>query len=165
VTEEKIACGCFTQRQRHGGHSLHGENRGYQNRGDGENKKAMKVLNINKTNILHDFKRLSDIWDSTENITLQLDIKQSETKTVVRALTSCLPNDLAYSIMSEIAENEKLDDDLMQLIFEKGDKGCKIAICLHEDLPQELKERCVQSADIDIKEHYMQGNVNNVEQV
>ena len=83
----------------------------------------MKVLNINKTNILHDFKRLSDIWDSTENITLQLDIKQSETKAVVRALTSCLPNDLAYSIMSEIAENEKLDDDLMQLIFEKGDKG------------------------------------------
>lgn len=125
----------------------------------------MKVLNINKTNILHDFKRLSGIWDSTENITLQLDIKQSEAKTVVRALTSCLPNDLAYSIMSEIAENEKLDDDLMQLIFEKGDKGCKIAICLHEDLPQELKERCVQSADIDIKEHYMQGNVNNVEQV
>ena len=121
----------------------------------------MKVLNINKTNILHDFKRLSNIWDSTENITLQLDIKQSETKTVVRALTSYLPNDLAYSIMSEIAENEKLDDDLMQLIFEKGDKGCKIAICLHEDLPQELKERCVQSADIDIKEHYMQGNVNS----
>ena len=30
--------------------------------------------------------------------------------------------------MSEIAECENLDEELMRLIYDKGDKGCKVAI-------------------------------------
>ena len=67
-----------------------------------------------------------------------------------------LPNDLAYSILSEIAAYENLNEELMQLIFEKGDKGCKVAICLNKNLPHKLQEHCKRSSDGDIKEHFQQ---------
>ena len=115
-----------------------------------------KVLHIDKTKIIYDFKRLSDIWDSSNNITLSLNIRQQDFDFVVRRLITSLPNDLAYSIMSEIAECENLNEELMQLIYEKGDKGCKVAICLNKNLSQELQNYCEQSNDVDIKEHYQQ---------
>ena len=116
----------------------------------------MKVLHIDKTKIICDFKRLSDIWDSSNNITLSLNIRQKDFDFVVRRLITSLPNDLAYSIMSEIAECENLNEELMQLIYDKGDKGCKVAICLNKNLSQELQKYCEQSNDVDIKEHYQQ---------
>ena len=91
----------------------------------------MRALYINKTKIVDDFKRLSDIWDTSTNITLHIDIKPQDFDLVVRSLISYLPNDLAYSILSEIAAYENLNEELMQLIFDKGDKGCKVAICLN----------------------------------
>ena len=117
---------------------------------------AMKVLHINKTKIVYDFKRLSNIWNTSNNITLRLNIRQQDFDFVVRYLISYLPNDLAYSIMSEIAECENLDEELMRLIYDKGDKGCKVAICLNKNLSQELQKCCKLSNDIDIKEHYQQ---------
>lgn len=44
----------------------------------------------------------------------------------------------------------------MQLIFDKGDKGCKVAICLNKNLPHKLQEHCQRSNDRDIKEHFQQ---------
>ena len=116
----------------------------------------MKVLHINKTKIVYDFKRLSNIWNTSNNITLRLNIRQQDFDFVVRYLISYLPNDLAYSIMSEIAECENSDEELMRLIYDKGDKGCKVAICLNKNLSQELQKCCKLSNDIDIKEHYQQ---------
>ena len=86
----------------------------------------MKVLHINKTKIVYDFKRLSNIWNTSNNITLCLNIRQQDFDFVVRYLISYLPNDLAYSIMSEIAECENLDEELMRLIYDKGDKDVKL---------------------------------------
>jgi len=116
----------------------------------------MKALYINKTKIVDDFKRLSDIWDTSTNITLRIDIKPQDFDLVVRSLISYLPNDLAYSILSEIAAHENLNEELMQLIFDKGDKGCKVAICLNKNLPHKLQEHCQRSNDRDIKEHFQQ---------
>jgi len=116
----------------------------------------MKILHINKTKIVYDFKRLSNIWNTSNNITLRLNIRQQDFDFVVRSLIKYLPNDLAYSIMSEIAECENLNEELMQLIYDKGDKGCKVAICLNKNLSQELQKFYKQSNDIDIKEHYQQ---------
>ncbi|MFP3765054.1 hypothetical protein [Prevotella intermedia] len=116
----------------------------------------MKILHINKTKIVYDFKRLSNIWNTSNNITLRLNIRQQDFDFVVRSLIKYLPNDLAYTIMSEIAECENLNEELMQLIYDKGDKGCKVAICLNKNLSQELQKCCKQSNDIDIKEHYQQ---------
>ncbi len=120
----------------------------------------MKVLHINKNKIENDFKKLSNIWNSSNNITLRLNIKERDFGLVVQILIKYLPNELAYSIMSEIAEYENLDKELMQLIYDKGDKGCKVAICLNKNLGQELQECCKQSIDIDVKEHYQQRLLN-----
>ena len=116
----------------------------------------MGTLCVNKRNILCDFERLSNIWTTSENIFLCLDIKQSDIEFITNELLKKLPNDLAYSIMSELAETEGLDDNLMRLIYENGDKGCKVAICLRDDLAQELRDCCERSDDIDIRDHYMQ---------
>jgi hypothetical protein len=113
----------------------------------------MNTLYINKKNILEDFTKLSKIWETSENILLRLDIEQVDAKLVIKYLLGKLPNDLAYSIMSEIAEFENLDDELMRLIYRAGDTSCKVAICLRDDLPQDLNMCCEQSDDINVREH------------
>ena len=50
----------------------------------------MRALYINKTKIVDDFKRLSDIWDTSTNITLRIDIKPQDFDLVVRSLISYL---------------------------------------------------------------------------
>ena len=65
----------------------------------------MKALYINKTKIVDDFKRLSDIWDTSTNITLRIDIKPQDFDLVVRSLISYLPNDLAYRDLCTIDQS------------------------------------------------------------
>jgi hypothetical protein len=42
----------------------------------------------------------------------------------------------------------------MRLIYEQGDKACKVAISLRNDLPMDLKVKCADSNDADVREHY-----------
>ena len=116
----------------------------------------MRILYVNKRKILRDFEKLSNIWLASETIFLRLDIKPSDIEIIINELLEKLPNDLAYSILSEIAAYENLNEELMQLIFDKGDKGCKVAICLNKNLPHKLQEHCKRSSDRDIKEHFQQ---------
>ena len=106
----------------------------------------MRILYVNKRKILRDFEKLSNIWLPSETIFLRLDIKPSDIEIIINELLEKLPNDLAYCIMSEIAEYENLDEKLMKLIYKNGDKGCRAAICLRSDLSQELKE-CYKKFD------------------
>ena len=110
----------------------------------------MRILYVNKRKILHDFEKLSNIWLASETIFLRLDIKPSDIEIIINELLEKLPNDLAYCIMSEIAEYENLDEKLMKLIYKNGDKGCRGAICLRSDLSQELKECCKKFDDSDM---------------
>lgn len=100
-----------------------------------------------------DFEKLSKTWEISSNIAIRLDVEQTDVGPIVKELLGKLPNDLAYCIMSEIAEFKHLDDELMRLIYNTGDTGCKVAICLRDDLPQDLKKRCEQSNDINVQQH------------
>lgn len=114
----------------------------------------MRTLHINKENVFCDFEKLSKTWETSSNIAIRLDIEQVDVEPIVKELLGKLPNDLAYCIMSEIAEFEHLDAELMWLIYNTGDTGCKVAICLRDDLPQALKKCCEQSNDINIQQHH-----------
>ncbi len=111
------------------------------------------TLHINKDNVFCDFEKLSKTWETSSNIAIRLDVEQTDVEPIVKELLGKLPNDLAYCIMSEIAEFEHLEAELMRLIYNTGDTGCKVAICLRDDLPQDLKKCCEQSNDINVQQH------------
>lgn len=115
----------------------------------------MDILYINKEKILCNFEELSYVWDTSTNISLHLDIQIPDFELIVTELLKKPLNDLAYSILAEIAEKSGLDERLMRLIYEQGDKACKVAICLRNDLPIDLKVKCAHSDDADIREHYV----------
>ena len=114
----------------------------------------MDILYINKEKILCSFEELSNVWDTSTNISLHLDIQIPDFELIVTELLKKPLNDLTYSILAEIAEKNGLDERLIRLIYEQGDKACKVAISLRNDLPIDLKVKCAHSDDADIREHY-----------
>ena len=114
----------------------------------------MDILYINKEKILCNFEELSNVWDASVNISLHLDIQIPDFELIVTELLKKPSNDLAYSILSEMAEKNGLDERLMRLIYEQGNKACKVAISLRNDLPMDLKVKCADSNDADVREHY-----------
>lgn len=115
----------------------------------------METLYINKENIFSNFDELSNVWDKSTSLSLCLNISIPDFEAVVTELLRKPLNDLAFSILSEIAEKDGLNEELMRLIYNHGDKGCKVAIALRNDLPADLKILCEHSDDADIREHYM----------
>lgn len=69
----------------------------------------MDILYINKEKILCNFEELSNVWDTSTNISLHLDIQIPDFELIVTELLKKPLNDLAYSILAEIAEKNGLD--------------------------------------------------------
>ena len=83
----------------------------------------MDILYINKEKILCNFEELSNVWDTSTNISLHLDIQIPDFELIVTELLKKPLNDLAYSILAEIAEKNGLDERLMRLIYEQRRQG------------------------------------------
>ena len=115
----------------------------------------MKTLLITKNRVLNNFEWLNTIWEASPTIGLSLSIAPEECTIVVHELVKRLPADIAFSILSELAEDENLEESLVRLIFEKGDKGCKMAIAMRKNLPEDIVEQFRHATDSDIKEHFM----------
>ena len=115
----------------------------------------MDILYINKEKILCNFEELSNVWDTSTNISLHLDIQIPDFELIVAELLKKPLNDLAYSILAEIAEKNGLDERLMRLIYEQGDKGLQSCNLSSDRLANRLKVKCALSDDADIREHYV----------
>ncbi len=114
-------------------------------------------LNVSKDSNLADLRKLSRIWQTHDNATMDVEPMSLED---VRRLTSDilpnLPDSFMAAILCEFATIPDLPDDLLHLIFAHGDTECKIAVALREKLPQELHAACQDASDDDVREHYFQ---------
>jgi hypothetical protein len=96
------------------------------------------------------------LWDENNNVSLVMPEKLSENeiRDLFAFLFSDLPNEFAFSVLSNLAEMKNTPMDLLEALFDRGDTGCNVTICLRSDLSGNLIERCQSSLDPEVREHF-----------
>ena len=104
-----------------------------------------------------EFQMLSRQWSSATDaqIVLPRKMSDSERNALIRFLLSKIPDSLALGALCELAERPGVPPDLLIRVFDEGDTGCKIAVCLRDDLTAEIKEKCRSASDPDVREHFL----------
>ena len=113
----------------------------------------MKKLIADKHSILNKFKDLSREWSSSNYISLETVVEPDEVPEVLASLLPQLPNELADCIMSDLAQMQGLSEESLQLIFDNGDVGCRVAIALRNDLSDSLRQLCEVSEEEQVQAH------------
>ena len=106
---------------------------------------------------LNEFEKLNQIWDANKNVSLQLpeEFSDVEMEQIFKLLLTRLPNEFAFCILENFAEQQKISMDLLGELFDHGDTGCCVTICLRDDLTHDFVERCVSSNINEVREHFL----------
>lgn len=97
------------------------------------------------------------LWESSSNAYIELEQMTSEELSYLcKALIEKIPDPFSFLILSEIVEDEYLPLDLVREVFIKGDISCKVAVCLRNNLNEELSILCANSTEEIVKEHFNQ---------
>lgn len=93
-----------------------------------------------------EWSRYCDIWETSENIILDLSLFVSKTQIehLCRLALSTPKRCLSLSTLSEMAERDCISEGLQLCIFDTGDRGCIEAIALRENLSKAVLVRCLQ---------------------
>lgn len=116
----------------------------------------MKELVINEGAIENHFLSLAEKWDREPYLSLIIDISTERLYSVATKLLNVLPNDLAFAILADLVERDEFPLELLSEVYSKGDKACKMSICLRKNLCTKIAELCASSDDLDILEHFEQ---------
>jgi hypothetical protein len=102
------------------------------------------------------FLRLSKTYDQNRHVSIELPtgFTEAEYRDIFTLLLSQLPNELALLTLANLAELDDVPIDLLEELFDKGDTGCKVTICLRQDLNESLRDKCRNSSDSEVREHY-----------
>jgi hypothetical protein len=105
-----------------------------------------------------DLLKFSTLWDNEKNIAIEIsrEFETSELQSLVEMMVEGLPNNFLFAVLETLAERPYLTASLQNTIFIKGDVGCKTSICLRDDLDDNLKQKCSECKDDDVREHYLQ---------
>lgn len=114
----------------------------------------MKKIIANKDLIINDFSEDNKKWTSEENIELITKIDKQDLNLIVRKLIDLLPSELANSLLADLLERPNFPVQYIHEIYNKGDKACKITICLRDKLPSDIANMCENALDKDIKIHF-----------
>lgn len=93
-----------------------------------------------------EWSRYCDIWETSENIILDLSLFVSKTQIehLCRLALSTPKRCLSLSTLSEMAERDCISEGLQLCIFDTGDRACIEAIALRENLSNAVLVRCLQ---------------------
>lgn len=81
-------------------------------------------------------------------------IDEQDLNLIVRKLIDLLPGELANSLLADLLERPNFPVQYIHEIYTKGDKACKITICLRDKLPTDIANMCENALDEDIKIHF-----------
>jgi hypothetical protein len=103
------------------------------------------------------FKQQKRICDSRRNVSITIpeDLSEIEVEQLFEFLLPTLPNRFAFWVLGDIAESYDVPMPLLERLFDYGDTGCNVTICLKDDLSQELLSKCALSEDDDVTEHFL----------
>lgn len=74
---------------------------------------------------------------------------------MVTFLLAKAPREFACVLLSDLAEDRPMTADLLEQIFDTGDESCQVSICLRPDLSQRLEDKCRNSRNEQVLEHYL----------
>lgn len=114
------------------------------------------IIKVPETFTDENFSKMAKTWDTAKDVGYEMpefssneNLRQFSWKVIDK-----LPNSFASTLASEIAEmDDKIDEDVLLEIFDKGDTGCRVSVCLRDDLTDRLKERCRFTRDENVRDH------------
>ncbi len=94
-------------------------------------------------------------WSESDDVRYELpdNLSREEIASYFSTLMPLLPDDFANSVLADLAEHPNTDPSWLENLFELGDTGCKVGICLRADLSRELLDRCLRETSTDLLEH------------
>jgi len=117
----------------------------------------MRVISVPSAMDDSSFKRLSEQWRQANNAELRVSSSMSEMqieKMVVYLLTK-IPEQLAFDVLGELAEESPIRNDLLEQIFDRGDTACQVSVCLRPQLSDRLAKKCRESPNPSVREHFL----------
>lgn len=88
------------------------------------------------------------------SISLPTDLSVTEIRDLVNLILHQPLDIFGYVLLADMAESPLLPLDLLEEIYQKGDVGCRVAIALRDDLPEQLKILCMASPEDTVREHF-----------
>lgn len=105
------------------------------------------------------YARHKQYWEGKNDVGITFSLREdADAEKIVAFLLSHLPDDFAITILSDFVEHESISTKVLSLILDKEIRSCSVSICLRNDLPQELLQRCLRTSDVDVLEHAVFNN-------
>jgi hypothetical protein len=117
----------------------------------------MTVIQVPSCLTLTTFEVLKMRWDRNKNVTIVLpkQFSDREIECLFEFLLPTLPNQFAFCILENVIDLNNVPMPLLNKLFDYGDTGCNVTICLKDDLIPELIYKCLNSKDLNVKEHFL----------
>lgn len=117
----------------------------------------MTTISISRYLDKSQFEKLEKIWNAQENVNLIFpeNLSAADVEHIFGLLLPTLPNDFSFCILGNLAEGKNVSTSLLARLFDFGDTGCNVSICLRDNLSEEIMERCKNSDDDDVREHFL----------
>jgi hypothetical protein len=112
-------------------------------------------LNIPKHLNQLTFENLSHTYNSNDDVIIILpqNISLEEMREMALFLLSQAHSDLRNLLLADLVEADNFPCDLIEDVFSSGDTGCRVAVCLRNDLSDRLTDLCFQSNDENVLSH------------
>lgn len=94
-------------------------------------------------------------WDQASSIEVELPDKLAdhEARHLYDIFVKHRRNVVAMEVLFALAEHPDTPSDVLRLIYQNGDTGCQVSVCLRPDLPRDLVAQCLESTSLDVLEH------------
>jgi hypothetical protein len=101
------------------------------------------------------FENISQTYSNNDDVIILLPQKLSpeEIREITLFLLSQVYNDLRNILLADLVEADNFPSDLIEDVFISGDTGCRVAVCLRNDLSEHLIDLCFQSNDENVLSH------------
>jgi len=118
----------------------------------------MKFLYIfpDKLDNEQELENFEQIWKDADNVTCiyPSNLTEEEICKYFNIFMPKLPNEFATEVLADIAErDENIPTHLLEALYEKGSIACQVSICLRQNLPTVLFEKCLKTKILDVLSH------------
>lgn len=114
-------------------------------------------LNIPKQLRSSEFNELRCQFTDADDVSILLpdNLSAEEIRDMTLFLLSQESDDFRNSLIADLVEYDCFPRSLLEKVFEKGDIGCRVAVCLRDDLSKCLQELCEKSDEVDVRNHFI----------
>lgn len=109
----------------------------------------MLTLKIDSNVSENEFSNMASEWGKANDAEIEMPniLSTNDIQHIYNLAMSMIPNEFAYTVLSDLAEFENVSDDLLRKILETKERGCIEAVCLRDNLPDDMRQICNQIAE------------------